>query len=92
MHKTPKNHVIPFPVKPASTVSTLVPATHLFFGRFTASERQEVLVRFHENGESIKKLAVAFSVGNSLIEALVRAPRKPMASSRQNDRRERRTA
>lgn len=93
MSKTPKPNLVIFPANPARPSGVLVPNSKpLLFGRFTAAECEEVAIRFHENGEPIKKLAIAFSVGNSLIEALIRVPRKPMASSQQKDRRGRKAA
>lgn len=88
----PKLNLVVFPTDPARSSGSLVPAANLSRGRFTDAECREIEAKFHEHGVSIKKLSIAFSVGHSLIEAIVRVPRKPMASAAQLDRRRRRVA
>jgi hypothetical protein len=85
-------NVIPFTRNSPSTSSSPLPSNPpLILGRFSVAEAQLVVERFHD-GESMSRLAMEFRVGTSIIEELIRMPRKPMASSQQNDRRQRRAA
>lgn len=92
MAKTPLTNLVTFPGPSASHSSPEVPIEELYLGRFTAAECASICDRFHNKKEPIKRLANEHVVGNSIIEELVRVPRKPPANSQQNDRRERKAS
>lgn len=89
MAKTPLTNLVTFPGPSASNSGPKVPEEEdLYLGKFTAAQCASIRDRFHNKKEPIKRLAIEHVVGNSIIEELVRVPRKPPANAQANDRRE----